>query len=73
METHLRSVIKGVSWRVIATVVTTLVVLMYSGELAIAALVGLSDSVAKIGLYWAHERVWQKIRWGRIFPSTSSP
>ena len=39
METHLRSVVKGISWRVIATMVTTVVVFIYSGELAAAAIV----------------------------------
>ena len=73
METHLRSVVKGISWRVIATLVTTLVVYIYTGELAAAALLGFSDSFAKIGLYWGHERIWQTIRWGRVIPSIYSP
>ena len=73
METHFRSIAKVISWRVIATLVTTLVVLIYSGELAAAALVGLSDSIAKIGLYWAHERAWHKIQWGRVIPTVHSP
>ena len=30
METHLRSVVKGMSWRVIATLVTTIVVWLIS-------------------------------------------
>jgi len=73
METHLRSVVKGFSWRVIATMVTTVVVFIYSGELAAAAIVGSIDALAKIGLYWGHERIWQRIYWGRIIPSVSSP
>ncbi len=73
METHLRSVVKGISWRVIATMVTTMVVFIYSGELAAAAIVGSVDALAKIGLYWGHERIWQRIYWGRIRPTVSSP
>jgi adenylylsulfate kinase len=73
METHLRSVVKGMSWRLVATVVTTIVVFIYSGELAAAAIVGSVDAVAKIGLYWGHERIWQRIHWGRIVPTVSSP
>lgn len=73
METHLRSVTKGISWRILATLVTMVVVLIYSGELAIAALIGTTDALAKIGLYWGHERVWQKIHWGRVLPTVSSP
>jgi len=73
METHLRSVVKGISWRFVATMVTTVVVYMYSGELAAAAIVGSIDALAKILLYWGHERIWQQISWGRIIPTVSSP
>ena len=73
METHFRSVIKGVSWRIIATLVTTIVVWLISGEISMALFAGASDSVVKIGLFWAHERLWQRISWGRGFPSVSSP
>lgn len=73
METHLRSVVKGMSWRLVATMVTTIVVYIYSGELAAAAIVGSLDAIVKIGLYWGHERIWQRIHWGRIIPTVSSP
>ncbi len=65
METHLRSVTKGMSWRVIATSVTTIVVWLISGEVSMALLAGLSDSLIKVGLFWWHERVWQTVAWGR--------
>ncbi len=73
METHLRSVVKGISWRVLATMVTTFVVYLYSGELAAAAIVGSFDALAKVLLYWGHERIWQRITWGRIMPTVFSP
>ncbi len=73
MDTHLRSIVKGISWRVLATMVTTMVVFLYSGELAAAAIVGSLDALAKIMLYWGHERVWQQITWGRILPTVTSP
>ncbi len=65
METHLRSLMKGMSWRVIATLVTTSVVWLISGEVSMALFAGLCDSLIKIGLFWGHERVWQTIAWGR--------
>jgi len=73
METHLRSLVKGFSWRIIATLVTTTVVWLISGEVSMALFAGASDSLVKIGLFWGHERLWQRIRWGRIFPTVSSP
>ncbi len=73
METHWRSVVKGISWRVLGTLDTTILVFLFSGKLLLAASVGLTELVTKIFLYWAHERAWQKIRWGRIIPDVSSP
>ncbi len=73
MDTHLRSVVKGISWRILATMVTTTVVFLYSGELAAAAIVGSLDALVKIVLYWGHERVWQWFTWGRILPTVTSP
>lgn len=65
METHLRSVVKGLSWRVIATLVTTIVVWFISGEISMALVAGAVDSIVKVGLFWGHERLWQTVNWGR--------
>jgi len=73
MDSHLRSVVKGMSWRVVATVVTVTVVYLYSGKLEVAALAGSTDALTKIWLFWGHERLWQKIHWGRVVPPTTSP
>jgi len=64
-ETNKRSVLKGISWRIIATTTTVLIVYFFFGRLDLAIIAGFIETVLKIGLYWAHERVWFKIRWGR--------
>ena len=64
-ETNKRSVLKGISWRIIATTTTVLIVYFFFGRLDLAIIAGLIETVLKVGLYWAHERVWFKIRWGR--------
>ncbi|MEW6543610.1 MAG: DUF2061 domain-containing protein [Nitrospirota bacterium] len=73
METHIRSVLKGISWRVVGTLDTMLLTFIFSGSIKVAAFVGSTEAVTKIFLYWAHERVWQRIRWGRLVPTVSSP
>ena len=65
-ESHLRSVIKGVSWRFIATSDTILVVLIITclfGECSIgnALKIGAIEFVIKLFIYYLHERIWQKI------------
>jgi len=64
-ETNLRSVAKGVSWRVIATSTTMGIVYVFFGNLELAIATGLLETVAKVGLYWGHEKAWQRVRWGK--------
>jgi adenylylsulfate kinase len=64
-ETHARSVAKAVSWRVFATAVTSGLVFIFTRRLALSLAVGGLEFITKIGLYWAHERMWHKIPFGR--------
>lgn len=69
-ETNKRSIVKGITWRVVATTTTMIIVYVFFGRLDLAIAAGLLESILKVGLYWAHERVWYKFRWGmnRIEP-----
>ncbi len=64
-ENHGRSFAKALSWRATATLTTIAIVLALTGELALAAEVGIVDVVAKMILYYGHERIWARIVWGR--------
>jgi len=64
-ETNLRSIGKGVSWRVVATSTTMGIVYIFFGDLELAIATGMLETIAKIGLYWGHEKVWQKVLWGK--------
>lgn len=64
-ETNRRSIVKGISWRIAATTTTIIIVYVFFGRLDLAIAAGLLETVLKVGLYWAHERAWFKIRWGK--------
>jgi len=64
-ETNKRSITKGISWRVIATGTTIVIVYLFFGRLDLAIATGMIETVLKVALYWAHERAWFKIRWGK--------
>jgi adenylylsulfate kinase len=64
-ETNKRSIAKGISWRLIATGTTIVIIYFFFGRLDLAIAAGLIESVLKVGLYWAHERAWFKVRWGK--------
>ena len=63
-ESAMRSVLKAVSWRIIATLTTALLVYAFTGELGIAVTVGMLEAVTKIVLYYFHERGWSTLDWG---------
>ena len=64
-ETNQRSIVKGVSWRIVATTTTIIIVYVFFGRLDLAIAAGLIETVLKVGLYWAHERAWFKVRCGK--------
>lgn len=65
LETRLRSIVKALSWRLLATATTAFIVFLFFGKLSLAVAVGGVESFSKIFLYFAHERLWNRIRWGR--------
>lgn len=64
-ETNRRSIVKGISWRIVATTTTIIIVYVFFGRLDLAIAAGLLETILKVGLYWAHERAWFKIQWGK--------
>ncbi len=64
-ETNKRSIAKGISWRVVATSTTIAIVYFFFDRLDLAIAAGMIETVLKVGLYWAHERAWFKVQWGR--------
>ena len=71
-ETHKRSIIKGITWRCIASLTTMIVVFIMTGDLARVASVGVIDVVAKVFFYYLHERTWGKIHWGVLGPEPAT-
>lgn len=68
MESNARSLAKAVSYRVLGSTGTTLVVLALSGNLKISLGAGALDMLLKIALYFLHERIWNYIPYGRPKP-----
>jgi len=65
MESHLRSILKGVSWRIGGTTVTIVVAWLFTGNINIAAKIGALETVLKIGVFYVHERLWNRINIGK--------
>jgi len=65
METTRRSLVKALSWRFLATIITTALVYAFTGKGDFAATIGLADTTLKLVIYFGHERLWNRIPYGR--------
>lgn len=64
-ETKSRSVLKAISWRTWATITTAVLVFIFTGKIAMAVTIGFLEVFAKMGLYFIHERLWQRVGFGK--------
>lgn len=60
-----RSILKAVSWRITGTLDTFVLSFLITGKLSHASAISLTEVITKIMLYYVHERIWNKITWGR--------
>ena len=69
-ESHARSLIKGISWRIVATIdtiaIVALITLVAYGKmsLTVAFHIGLAEFLIKFVVYYFHERIWEGLRTG---------
>jgi len=68
METRSRSIAKAVSYRILGSAVTGLIVYALTGKGTLSIGAGALDSVIKVAAYFVHERIWDRIAFGRIKP-----
>jgi uncharacterized membrane protein len=65
-EKPYRSIVKAISWRATGTCDTILISFLVTGHAKMAISIGFVELFTKIALYYAHERVWNKLSFGRV-------
>ena len=71
-----RSVVKTITWRVLATTDTFIISYWITGHLDWAGLIAGIEVLTKMFLYYFHERAWARITWGKLYidlPTQSFP
>ena len=63
-ETHLRTLIKSIIWRIIATLTTILFAYIFTKDINKSWKLGIIDSIFKFILYYIYERLFIRIKWG---------
>lgn len=64
-EKNRRSLLKTISWRLLATCTTALIVYILTGKMVLAFSVGGIEAATKMILYFFHERLWNRIDFGK--------
>lgn len=60
-ESHYRSLMKALSWRIWATATTALISYIVTGSMRYAFVIGFFEVISKITLYYLHERMWSTV------------
>ena len=59
-----RSATKTATWRVLASLDTFLLALIFTGNVGTAISIGGFEVITKLALYYVHERAWSRVRFG---------
>ncbi len=65
MDSRIRSWTKSFTWRIIGIIILLLLSYAVTGSIAKASLITLLFHLIRVILYYVHERVWEKISWGK--------
>lgn len=65
-ESHLRSLLKSITYRITGTITTGLIVYFMTGQLHIALAISAIEPLVKIVIYYLHERAWQLVPRGTV-------
>lgn len=65
MDTPARSLVKTISWRITGSGATFLISYAVLGDITVSGTIAVIQLTFNTLLYFVHERVWNKIKWGQ--------
>ncbi len=66
METRRRSLVKAVLWNILGLLTMSLVGYLASGSASFGGKIALANTAIGLFCYIVYERVWARVRWGRL-------
>lgn len=64
-ETLTRTTVKTIAYRLLGSGLTFIIAFIFTGEFVVSASISVTEFVLKPSMYWIHERVWNRVKWGR--------
>lgn len=68
-EKSYRSIVKSISWRTVGTIDTIVISYIITGKPTLALSIGGVEVFTKMALYFFHERLWNRINFGKAKPN----
>jgi len=65
LDTRIRSLVKSIVWRVTGIVLLGIIAYCITGNFKEMTIITLLFHGIRVILYYFHERIWEKISWGR--------
>ena len=65
-ETHLRTLVKTITYRIIIIVSIFTITYITTGEIADALAITSITAITGTIIYYLHERIWNNIHWGKL-------
>ena len=65
-ESHLRSVLKAITYRIVGTLTTGLLAYAITGDFRASLTIVAFEPLVKTLVYYAHERIWQRVPRGTV-------
>jgi uncharacterized membrane protein len=72
-DSHFRSIVKAVSWRVTGSIDTFVLSFIFTGSVRVAGSIAGAEAITKMILYYLHERAWSVILWDQRGKRVASP
>lgn len=64
-ERKRRSILKAISWRITGSIDTFIISFLITGKIKFAIYISGIEIFTKITLYFLHERLWTRIKFGK--------
>jgi len=61
-DSHRKSILKSISWRIIASLITLVLVFIYTKDFTMSLEIGFLEFFLKMLVYYIHERFWLGIK-----------
>jgi len=65
MDKHRRTLVKTLIWRLLAVFITWIIAYIFSRDFRVSTAIAITANLIKTICYYVHERMWNKITFGK--------